>query len=62
MTMQELGSLGEILRVIAVLATLVYLAVQTRDTRVAFETAGNAMTVEAHEGCATTSPRCESRR
>ena len=33
MTVQELGSLGEFVSAIAVLATLVYLSIQTRLTR-----------------------------
>jgi len=37
MSFQDLGSLGEVVGAIAVLATLVYLAIQTRETRIAAE-------------------------
>jgi hypothetical protein len=37
MSIQELGSLGELIGAVAVLATLVYLAIQTRLTRIASE-------------------------
>ena len=37
MSFQELGSLGELVGALAVLATLVYLAMQTRQTRIAAE-------------------------
>ena len=37
MSMQDLGSLGEMVGAIAVLATLIYLAVQTKQTRLAAE-------------------------
>jgi hypothetical protein len=37
MTIQELGSLGELVGAIAVLATLVYLSLQTRQARIAAE-------------------------
>jgi len=35
MTIQELGSLGELVGALAVLATLVYLSIQTRQSRIA---------------------------
>jgi len=37
MSIQELGSIGELIGAVAVLFTLVYLAVQTRQTRIAAE-------------------------
>ena len=41
MTIQELGSLGEFVSAIAVMATLIYLAIQTRLTRKAAEATAN---------------------
>ena len=50
MTIQDLGALGELIGSVAVLATLVYLALQTRRTRIATEAQGtmNALTAYSH--------------
>ena len=40
-SIQELGSLGEFISAIAVLSTLIYLAIQTRQTRIAAEQTAN---------------------
>jgi hypothetical protein len=47
-TAQLLGNFGEFLGFAAVLATLVYLSMQTRQTRIASERGMTAMVTEAH--------------
>lgn len=48
MNWDAIGALGEVLGAIAVIATLLYLAVQTRHARVAVETASTLGTIEGH--------------
>jgi hypothetical protein len=48
MNWDAIGAVGEVLGAIAVVATLLYLASQTRHTRLAVESAANFGTVEAH--------------
>jgi len=48
MNWDAIGAVGEVLGAIAVVATLLYLASQTRHTRLAVESAGNIGTAEAH--------------
>ena len=48
MNWDAIGAFGEVLGAIAVIATLLYLAVQTRHTRTAVEASSNMGTVEAH--------------
>jgi hypothetical protein len=43
-----IGAVGEVLGAIAVVTTLLYLASQTKHTRLAVESAGNLGTAEAH--------------
>ena len=48
MNWDAIGALGEVLGAIAVIATLLYLAVQTKHARVAVETAATLGTIEGH--------------
>lgn len=48
MNWEAIGAVGEVLGAIAVIATLLYLANQTRHTRTAVEVNSNMGTVEAH--------------
>lgn len=48
MNLDEIGAIGEIIGAVAVVLTLLYLASQTRQTRIAVESAANLGTVEAH--------------
>ena len=48
MNWEAIGALGEVLGAVAVIATLLYLAVQTRHARVAVETASTLGTIEGH--------------
>ena len=48
MNWDAIGAGGEVLGAIAVIGTLLYLASQTRHTRMAVESAGNIGTVETH--------------
>ncbi len=48
MTIQEIGSIGELLGALAVLVTLIYLASQTRQTRIATQGASLLSQAEAH--------------
>ena len=49
LTIQDLGALGELLGSVAVLATLIYLALQTRQTRLAIGTQLDAATMLARQ-------------
>lgn len=48
MNWDAIGAIGEIIGALAVVATLLYLASQTRQTRTAVESKANLGTVEAH--------------
>lgn len=48
MNWEAIGALGEVLGGIAVIATLLYLASQTRHARIAVESAANLGTIEGH--------------
>jgi hypothetical protein len=48
MNWDAIGAIGEIVGAIAVVATLVYLSVQTTRTRIAIEAGGTSATQEAY--------------
>ena len=50
MTIQDLGALGELLGSVAVLATLIYLALQTRQNAMAISAQLDAAVVTANQG------------
>ena len=50
MTIQDLGSLGELLGSVAVLATLIYLALQTRQNTMAISAQLDAAVLTANQG------------